>query len=52
MRDDARDVGKGMSGFWHIARERSESEYSWDADGDGKKEAVGIGVKVEWIKSR
>ena len=46
-RDDVRDVGKGIYGCRHIARERLESAYSWDTDGYGKKEEVWIGDKVD-----
>ena len=46
-REDVRDVGKGMSGSWHIARERLELEYIWGTYGDGKTEEVGIVDKVE-----
>ena len=41
------DVGKGMSGSQHIARERLESAYIWDTDGYRKTEAIGIGDKLE-----
>ena len=42
-RDDGKKSGKGMSSFWRIAREISESAYSRGTDGRGKTEEVRIG---------
>ena len=45
--DDVRDAGQGISGCWHIARERLESAYNWGIDGKGNMEEVGIVDKEE-----
>ena len=42
-RDEDRDAGQGTSGYWCIAKERSELAYRWGTDRRGKTEEFRIG---------